>query len=233
MNIFTKGSQWEASRVADLEKSKRVAWRVAAVFGVGFMVAAVALASLAPLRRTVPYVALKDSATGNIEVLQAFDNRQVGSQELMDKFWASKYVQAREQYGWWLVASDFDLVSRLTDPQILPEYSGQFQGETAMDKVFGQFTDRRIKILSIAPAPTVLNQMVVRFERTTIAKGVVVESPTIFSVNLSYRYDPKTFGAEVDLIRNPMGYQVYAYRRDVEQSASMPITSDNTLKDNP
>ena len=228
MNIFTKGSHWESSRVADLERSQRTAWRVAGLFAICFLVAAVSLATLAPFRRTVPYLIKQDALTGNVEVLQSFDNRTIGRQELMDKFWARQYIQAREQYSWWLVGGDYDLVSRLTDPQIFPEYSSQFQGEKAMDKVFGEFTERKIKILSVAPAPTVQNQMVVRFERSTISKGAVVEAPTVFSVNLSYCYVPKTFGPEVDLIRNPMGYQVYSYRRDVEQQGSVPVATADT-----
>ncbi len=222
MNIFKKGSQWEASRVVELEKSAVFAWRVAAVFGFAFLVTSIALATLAPFRRSVPYLIKQDTNTGNVEVLQSFDNRTIGRQELMDKFWAQKYIQAREQYNWWFVGGDYDLISRLTDPQIFPEYSSQFQGDKALDKVFGEFTERKVKILSIAPAPTVLNQMVVRFERTTITKGMAVEAPTVFVANLTYRYAPKTFGAEVDLIRNPMGYQVYGYRRDVEQRGSIP-----------
>jgi type IV secretion system protein VirB8 len=227
MNMFTKGSAWETSRVADIEKSRKIAWIFSGIFAFGFVVAAIALASLAPLRRTVPYVVKQDTQTGNIEVLQSFDNRQIGNQELMDKYWARSYVQAREQYNWWFIAANYDTVTRLTDPTIAPEYVSQFEGEKALDKIFGDFTDRRIKVLSISPAPDNPKLMTVRFERTTVSRGAVVETPTIFVVTMAYRYVPKTFGAEIDLIRNPMGYQVFAYRRDAEQAASaaQPVSS--------
>ena len=226
MNIFTKGSTWDASRVSDLEKSRKIAWAVASAFAVCFVISAIALATLVPLRRTVPYVVKQDSATGNIEVLQPFDNRTVGNQELLNKYWARTYVQAREQYNWYLVGSDYDLVARLTDNPIFKEYGDQFVGEKGLDKVFGNFTERRINVLSVTPSPTnPSEQMVVRFQRTTVQRGISVELPTTFVANIAYRYVPKTFGAEADLIRNPVGYQVYAYRRDFESQSAAPATA--------
>lgn len=226
-SIFRRGQAWDAERLTATEQSKRVAWRVATGACMLAAILGIALASLAPFRRTVPYLVKVDNTTGNVEVLQAFDNRQLGRQELADKYWASTYVKSREQYNWWLVGGDYDFVNRLTNQEIVREYNAQFEGERALDKVFGESTERRINILSVTPAPTVLNQMVVRFERTTMSKGMAVEAPTLFVVTLSYRYVPKTFGAEVDLIRNPYGYEVYAYRRDVEQVRSVDPKATN------
>lgn len=216
MSIFTKGSNWEATRVSDLEKSRKLAWMFAGLMGLCLVVAVVALAMLTPLRRTVPYLVKQDAQTGSVEVLQAFDNRAIGNQELLNKYWARRYVVSREQYNWWLVGADYDTVSAMTDPTIFKEYGDQFTGERGIDKVFGDFTDRRIKILSIAPSPTNPQQMVVRFERTTVSKGAVVEAPTVFVANMTFRYNPNSYASEAELIRNPMGFQVFSYRRDVE-----------------
>lgn len=216
MSIFDKGANWEATRVSDLERSRKLAWMFAGLMGFCLVVAVVALAMLTPLRRTVPYVVMQDAQTGNLEVLQAFDNRVIGNQELLNKYWARRYVVAREQYNWWLVAADYDTVAALTDPSIFAEYGAQFLGDKGLDKVFGDFTERRIKVLSIAPSPTNSQQMVVRFERTTVSKGAVVEAPTVFVVNMTFRYNPNTYASEAELIRNPMGFQVFSYRRDVE-----------------
>jgi type IV secretion system protein VirB8 len=227
MSIFTKGANWEATRVSDLEKSRRLAWMFAGLMGFCLVVAVIALAMLTPLRRTVPYVVKQDAQTGNLEVLQTFDNRVIGNQELLNKYWARRYVTAREQYNWWLVGSDYDTVASLTDPTIFKDYGDQFLGDKGLDKVFGDFTERRINILSIAPSPTNAQQMVVRFERTTISKGAVVEAPTVFVANMTYRYNPNTYASEQELIRNPMGFQVYSYRRDVEvPGTAVPRTSN-------
>lgn len=214
--MFEENNRWEAERIVDLTRSRTTAWRVVGLLALLLAITIIALASMVPFRRTIPYLVKVDTQTGNVEVLQSFDNRMVGKQELMDKHWASKYVLSREQYNWQFIGGDYDFVSRTTDPQILPEYANQFQGPSAMDKVFGEFTERRINIVSVTPAPTVRNQMVVRFERTTVQKGVQVEPPSMWVVNLAFRYKPKTIAPEVDLIRNPQGFQVHAYRRDAE-----------------
>ena len=225
MSIFTKGSQWEASRIVDLENSRKLAWRLVAGLGLSVLVMAISLALLGPTRRTIPYLVKQDSATGNVEVLQSFDNRVVGSQVLLDKYWARAYVLAREQYNWWFLANDYDLVNRLSEPSAFAEFGAQFEGEKRLDKVFADTVERRVKILSVAPSAVIPDQMVVRFERTTISRGQVVEAPTVFVVSLSFRYVPKSFGAEADLIRNPTGYQVFAYRRVVEVAATTPVAA--------
>ena len=216
MSIFTQGANWEATRISDLEKSRKTAWIFASILCLCLVVTVIALAMLTPLRRTVPYIVKQDVQTGNLEVLQSFDNRTIGSQELLIKYWARRYVTAREQYNWWLVGVDYDTVAALTESTILKDYGDQFLGEKGLDKVFGDFTDRRIRILSIAPSPTNPQHMVVRFERTTVSKGVMVEHPTVFVANMIFRYNPNSYASEQELIRNPLGFQVFAYRRDVE-----------------
>lgn len=216
LKIFNQGPNWEAERVADLIRSRKLAWSFAVVLAACLAVAVIALAMLTPLRRTVPYLVKQDVQTGTLEVLEAFDNRVIDSRELDNKYWARRYVQAREQYNWWLVGSDYDFVDAASDPSIMKEYADQFSGDKGLDKVFGDFTERRIKILSCAPSPTNAQQMVVRFERTTTSKGVVVEAPTVFVVNLTFRYNARPYVSEEEALRNPKGFQVYAYRRDVE-----------------
>ncbi len=228
MNIFKTGANWEATRVSDLEKSRKTAWMLTGILAFCLVVAIIALAMLTPLRRTVPYLVKENTQTGSFEVLQAFDNRVIGSQDLLNKYWARRYVVAREQYNWWLVATDYDTVSALTEPTIFKEYGDQFLGEKGLDKVFGDFTDRRIKVLSVAPSPTNPQQMVIRFERTTVSKGAVVEAPTVFVVNMTFRYNPNTYASEAELTRNPMGFQVFSYRRDVE----VPGTSFSSVSTN-
>ena len=218
-DLFAKGSQWDASRVSDALASRRRAYMVAAAEAVIIVALVMAVVTMLPLRRTVPYIVKVHEPSGNIEVLQTFDNRLIGKQELTDQYWARTYVKAREQYNWWMVGSDYETVARLTDPTIFPEYGSQFVGEKGMDKVFGAATDRSIKILSVTPSPTQVGNIVVRFERTTKTKGMVVEPPTVFVAQLVFRYNVKTAGAQADLQQNPLGYEVINYRRDAEVGA--------------
>lgn len=228
--VFQKGSEWDRNRVAEALASRQRAYVVAGAEAVLIVVLVIAIVSMLPLRRTVPYL-IKEGANGNVEVLQTFDNRQIGKTELTDQYWARTYVKAREQYNWWMVGADYETVSRLTDPAIFPGYSSQFVGEKSMDKVFGAATDRAIKILSVTPSVTQRGHMTVRFERTTKSKGMLVEPPTVFVAQLVFHYKVKTVGALADLQQNPLGYEVISYRRDAEVgTAASDVKEPETAK---
>ena len=85
MSIFTSGANWEALRVSDTERSRKLAWMFAALLGFCLVVVVITFATYVMTRRPVPYVIKQDAQTGNVEVLQSFDNRRVGKQELLDK----------------------------------------------------------------------------------------------------------------------------------------------------
>jgi type IV secretion system protein VirB8 len=183
-------------------------------------VAVVAAATLSHLRQVIPYIVKVDGNGQNIEVLQAFDNQLIPKSELMDMHWVERYVVAREQYNYWLVSSDYLFVEGTSDPQAFGDYSAQFQGEKALDKVFGRETERRIKVLGVTASPTIKNQISVRFERTTVSKSVLAEPPTIYVATVAYRYDPSFRGSQFEMRRNPMGFKVSAYRRDAELAST-------------
>jgi type IV secretion system protein VirB8 len=236
LSMFKKGSTWDADRVKSGNKQKNVAFAIAGAEAVIIVVLVAAIVYMLPLRRTVPYL-VKVDGTGNVEVLQTFDNRQIGKQDLTDQYWARTYVKAREQYSWWMIGSDYEMVQRLSEPSAFADYAAQFQGEKAMDKVFGETTDRSIKILSVTPNPSQPYQMIVRFERTTKSKGAEVEPPTVFVAQLVYRYKVKTVGSQADLQQNPLGYEVVSYRRDAEVNtltapADKKPTPSNTTGNN-
>lgn len=220
MDIFKQGQSWEAQRVTEIEKSRAVAWRVAIGASIVAAVAVVAAATLSHLRQVIPYIVKVDGNGQNIEVLQAFDNQLIPKSELMDMHWVERYVVAREQYNYWLVSSDYLFVEGTSDPQAFGEYSAQFQGEKALDKVFGRETERRIKVLGVTASPTIKNQISVRFERTTVSKSVLAEPPTIYVATVAYRYDPSFRGSQFEMRRNPMGFKVSAYRRDAELAST-------------
>jgi type IV secretion system protein VirB8 len=222
LSMFKKGATWDADRVRSNNTQKKIAFAIAGIEAIIILALVAAIVYMLPLRRTIPYLVKVDS-TGNVEVLQTFDNRQIGKQELTDQYWARTYVKAREQYSWWSIGSDYEMVQRLTEPGAFADYSALFQGEKAMDKVFGETTDRSIKILSVTPNPSNPYQMTVRFERTTRSKGALVEQPTVFVAQLVFRYKVKTAGAQADLQQNPLGYEVVSYRRDVEVNVQTVI----------
>ncbi len=234
--FFLDGQTWEADRQAQLIKSERRAWRVAGVATAVAVLAVAGMTLLAPLKRVVPYVFTVDHATGNVEVINALDDRTtIGYQELLDKHWAAKYVMARESYMYRLLQHDYDTVLALSADTVAREYASIFDGENARDKKLGSSTEMKVKILSVSLAnDSVGPKAVVRFERTT--KNIASEgsgTPQYFVATLAFTYMPSMTGKERDLIANPLGYKVVAYRVDAEMAPTVNNVAASTRLEQP
>lgn len=217
--FYGRARDWEYDRWSGLVKSERRAWRVAGAAVIAAIIAVIGIASLAPFRRTVPYVFEVDRATGNVAFVQAVDDRQVkGYQEILDKHWAQRYVIARESYVFKLLQHDYDTTLALSDPKIGRSYAQLFEGETARDKRLGPNIEQTVEVLSIVLASDAISpKAVVRFARTTrnLESGLV-EPVQTYVATLAYDYAPTMSGPEKDLINNPLGYRVTSYRVDPE-----------------
>src|ERR1035438_5869710 len=113
--FFKSGNDWEADRQSRIEKSERRAWYVSSAAVTVAIAAVIGIITLAPFKRVVPYVFAIDKATGNVELVNAADDRTIeGYQELLDKHWAQRYTIARESYSYQLLQNDYDTVLALS-----------------------------------------------------------------------------------------------------------------------
>lgn len=233
---FEEARDWEADRTARIEKSEKLAWRVAAAASLAAVIAVIGIATLAPLKRAVPYVFTVDKATGNVELVSAADDRTVlGYQELVDKSYVRRYVIARESYYWPLLQSDYDDVLRSSSDDVGKEYARIYEGEDARDKKYGNSIYMQVRPLSVTLSnDAVGNRAVVRFEKSIKrTQADRADPPQYFVATLAYEYMPSMRGAEVDLIQNPLGFKVTSYRVDAElapvvtpgNAGNMPATS--------
>lgn len=214
---YPAARDWEQDRQYRLERSERRAWRVAGASLIVAIACALALASLAPFKTIVPYVISVDRATGNTEVMSTADVRGVSHQQLNDKHWAARYVVARESYLWKLLQHDYDTVLALSADEVGREYAKLYDGPQARDKKYGPNTDMRIEVLSVTLPPDEVGKAVVRFEkRVRRMESDNAEPPQTYVSTLAYEYKGSMLGKERQLIMNPLGYRVTAYRVDSE-----------------
>lgn len=219
--FYEEGRDWEADKDARIAKSESRAWKVAMGATIIAVSLGVALASLFPLRRNIPYLFALDRATGNAEFITAVDDRGVrGYQELIDKHWAEKYVIARESYYYRLLQTDYDTVLALSDDNVGREFAKLYEGPNARDKKYGAGVEMKVTIVSVQLVPNdVGTSAVVRFSKTTRrVDSDSNEPPQYYVATLAYSYKPSMFGKEKDLIANPLGYKVLNYRPDAEMS---------------
>ncbi|WP_424196760.1 virB8 family protein (plasmid) [Ampullimonas aquatilis] len=227
---------WESDKAARSMKSERRAWWVAGIASTLAIVSVIGIATLAPFRTIVPHLYIMDKATGNIELVNALDNRStVGYQELEDKYWAKKYITYRESYYYTLLQSDYDNVLALSTPEIGQDYAKLYDGNNARDKKYGANTEIKINVISVSlNHDDVSTKAIVRFEKTIKRANMDnTEPPNVYVATIAYKYEPSMFGKEKDLIMNPLGYKVVGYRVDSELSrptvsAQQPTSGANT-----
>lgn len=216
--FYSEARDWDLDRQLRLERSERRAWKVAfGALGVSVLLTAT-LVALMPLKQAVPYVLAVDRATGNVEVLNIGN---LGSltpyRELLDLHWAQKYVIARESYQWRLLQSDYDLVLSMSNDPVGREYAGLYEGPNARDKKFGPDTEMKVEIISVTPPPDSQGRAVVRFAKTVRRPQTnTSEPPQYFVATLAFEYKSSMFGKLTQLLQNPAGFRVTAYRVDAE-----------------
>lgn len=220
-DAYRAGLSWEAGSEMRCQRSERIAWWVAAVASGVALCAVIGIAMLAPLRRVVPYLYVMDNVTGNLEYVGVVDERTIkGSQELLDKYWAQVYINARESYYYTLLQADYDTVIALSDQHVGIDYARLFEGPGALDKQYGSKFELKIAIISLRLAQSSIGtQMVVRFSRTRRHVDTDFREPTeYFVATMRYQYRPSMVDSEKQLLRNPLGFKVAGYRRDAELS---------------
>ncbi|WP_329605642.1 virB8 family protein [Rhizobium alarense] len=214
---FAQAMDWEASRIHQIEVSERRAWKVAGAFGVGFILSALGIFLMLPLKENTPYVIRVDSATGVPDIVTALDSKGVGYDEVMDKYWLAQYIRARETYDWHTLQKDYDTVGLLSSVNVGKEYAALFEGDNALDKTFGSQSRATVEVVSVTPSQSGKGIATVRFVKRT--KRVADNGPgrvEQFVATIGYEYrNPSVFRESARLI-NPLGFQVTSYRTDSE-----------------
>jgi type IV secretion system protein VirB8 len=226
--FFESAISWEAERELMRARSERRAWTVAIAASSIAFAAVISLAILAPFRRNIPYLFALEKTTGNVEFVGAMDNRRIeGYQELLDKHWAQRYIVSRESYNYRLLQADYDTVMNLSAEAIGRDFARLYEGPNARDVKFGSNIEMKATVLSVQLSQNSIGQQaVVRFEKTIRrVDSDSREPPQYFVATIAYAYAPTMTGKEQDLMSNPLGYKVTAYRVDSELA---PVANQNS-----
>lgn len=120
---LAEAKSWETDKVRSLEKSRKLAWIVAGSAGVITFLSVIALAMLAPLKTSVPYVVRVDNATGAVDIVSALTNSKTNYGEVMNKYNVQWYVRWREGYSKNLIGDYYKNVGVMSAPQEQSKYS--------------------------------------------------------------------------------------------------------------
>lgn len=178
-----------------------------------------------------PFVIELDSKTGITNVVNPFSSPELITSEVLNKYFISRYIKARESYSFESWRYNYLTVVRLLST---PSVYGGFRRfiNSSPDSplaLYGKRNSTSVSFRSMQFFPPRVDkkngksdaQAVVRYT-ITADKGSVTKgssSNTMYKiVTLTYKYAQTEMNDE-DRIENPLGFYITSYRDDVESKA--------------
>ncbi|SFU15950.1 type IV secretion system protein VirB8 [Mesorhizobium sp. YR577] len=210
---FDKARRFDQDRMIQVERSARIAWSIAIVAGVLAGASIFAVAALTPLKTVEPFVVRVDNSTGIVDVVSALTSTGGTYDEAVTKYFAAKYVRAREGYIRSEAEQNFRTVALLSTQPEQTRYSAFHRGGNpeSPQNTYGRGATARVNIASISLInPNVVS---VRYMRTITRGEEVRTTHWVAMLTFSYVNAPMS---STDRLVNPLGFAVSEYRADPE-----------------
>ncbi|EAC1814308.1 type IV secretion system protein [Campylobacter jejuni] len=215
-NDFNTAMDYEASFRYLIDKSNKRAWLIAFVSIFIAIISIVAVVLLTPLKTIEPYVIRVDNTTGMVDILTMLDEKEISSNEALDKYFISQYVKAREGYYYELLNQDYLLTQLMSSEKVANEYRAWYEGENARDQILKNSNEVNVQILSIVLGNSNgVKTSTIRAKIITKNLNTRGLSESTKVITLSYDYILAK-ASEENRILNPLGFKVTNYRIDEE-----------------
>ncbi|EAJ8787387.1 type IV secretion system protein [Campylobacter jejuni] len=215
-NEFNTAIDYEASFRYLIEQSNKRAWLIAFISIFIAIISVIAVVLLTPLKTVEPYVIRVDNTTGMVDILTILDEKEIKSNEALDKYFISTYVKAREGYYYDLLNQDYLLTQLMSSEKVANEYRAWYEGDNARDQILKNFNEVSVQILSIVLSESNgVKTATVRAIITTKNLNSQATTQTTKVITLSYDYILAK-ASEGNRILNPLGFKVLTYRIDDE-----------------
>lgn len=212
-SYFDKARRFDQDRLIQVERSARIAWSIAIGASVLAAASIFAVAGLTPLKTVEPFVVRVDNSTGIVDVVSALTSTAGTYDEAVTKYFAAKYVRAREGYVWSEAEENFRTVALLSTQPEQTRFAGLYRGSNpeSPQNTYGRSATARINIVSIS----LINDEVVsvRYMRTVTRGEDVKTTHWVASLTFAYANAPMS---STDRLTNPLGFVVSDYRADPE-----------------
>lgn len=211
---YQSGDIWEQEIVRRAKRSRALAWFVTMIFGTITLLSLIALVMLVPLKSFEPYIVEVDKNTGYVEVKTGLSRPvTLTEQQAITQANIVRYIRAREGYDPYAIEQNFGIAALLSTGNAARELQDLYSKTNPKNpaKAYGRNTRVMIEIASV----TFPNNStgIVRFSTTTISDTDSIVRHWIAVVRYRYTDTPATNEWRFE---NPLGFQVYDYRRDQE-----------------
>lgn len=211
---FAEAASWDHDRLIAANRSKRLAWTIAAIAGGLAITGVAAVAMLTPLKTVAPYVIMVDKATGASEITSSMTgDKQITYNEAVAKYFLADYVRNRE--GWIPQARQefFDGVLAMSSRDEQARWTAFYSKDNPKSPQ-SVFTDLDTVFVAIKSVTFVSKNVAqVRFTKTLQRGTSATDTPAIATITYDTTDTPTT---EQQRFKNPLGLEVQSYRADLE-----------------
>jgi len=211
---FAEAASWDHDRLIAANRSKRLAWTIAAIASGLAITGVAAVAMLTPLKTVAPYVIMVDKATGASEITSSMTgDKQITYNEAVAKYFLADYVRNRE--GWIPQARQefFDGVLAMSSRDEQARWTAFYSKDNPKSPQ-SVFTDLDTVFIAIKSVTFVSKNVAqVRFTKTLQRGTSATDTPAIAIITYDTTDTPTT---EQQRFKNPLGLEVQSYRADLE-----------------
>ena len=206
---------WSRSVTDDLERSRRIAWIVAAAFGVIALLLVIALVLMLPLKTVEPYALLVDRQTGNVEALNPLTEETISANTALTRSFLMQYVTARESFVPDSFDQDYSKVTLMSAPEERRAYIARMSANNSASPLSFMPPGGTIRVELRSISQLDAERALVRFTTIRNDPSSSAQPPQYWAAVVRYGFSAAEM-SERDRLLNPLGFQVLSYRRDPE-----------------
>lgn len=213
-SYFQQGDIWEQEIIKRAKRSARVAWFFSIVFAGLALLSLLSVVLMLPLKSFEPYVVTVDQTTGYIEVKSGLTRpANLTEQQAITQANVVRYIRAREGYDPYAITENFGIAALLSADEAARELQTLYSAANAQNptKVYGRLKRVLVEIKSVT-FPNA-STAIVRFSTNERSDAEAIVRHWISVVRFRYTDTPTRNEWRFE---NPLGFQVYSYRRDQE-----------------
>ncbi len=223
---YGEARSWAQDSQAARERSRRLAWGLAAAAVTIAVLEALALIALAPLKTVVPYTLLVDRNTGFVEALDPTHPLALKPQAALTQSLLAQYVVARETFAVAGLPEQYQKVALWSAEAARRDYLGMMTSGNPDNPLsrYPRSTVVQTHVESVSPVAP--DAALVRFYTEQSDPDHGPRPRAYWAAMVRYRFSGEPMALS-DRLVNPLGFQVVAYRRD--QEAPSPETMPETM----
>lgn len=221
-DYYGAAESWSEDRNASQDRSRRIAWIVAGVAAAVALLEAIALVSLIPLKREVPYTLLVDRQTGYVESLKPLEQRTLTPDAALTRSFLVQYVIARESFDADSLQENYRKVGLWSADEAKDRYVSSMQASNPLSPLATPPKAARVDVRIRSVSSLRPDQSLVRFDTVRTDRGSSESFVENWAAVINFRFSDAGMSAE-DRLTNPLGFQVVRYRKDPE---TLPVVRE-------